>query len=269
LYFYNARWYDPALGRFVSADTLIPDPGDSQAWDRYAYTLNNPLRYTDPSGHNAYCDSKNADPEECAEINDDPVTGQQPKGGNPDFIDPNFISTSGPKNLPIENWSTFPREYRANSVLIGLVMYQGPQWWSGRLDQEEIIALILFMEGSTLLPLDQVHMAQGIRAFIHDNDFNTMLAAMTSWINPDRGPSFTKDDWEKLTKPGETMSGYLNIVSNVWNETYNPEWSKYKFWFTNAEMIAANVDEAMLAKLGSYTTLFDNRDNLFLFYRSE
>ncbi len=48
---YNARWYDPALGRFVQADTLIPQPGNPQAWDRYAYVENNPLRYTDPSGH--------------------------------------------------------------------------------------------------------------------------------------------------------------------------------------------------------------------------
>ena len=51
LYFYNARWYDPLLGRFTQADTLIPSPGNPQAFNRYAYTLNNPLRYTDPSGH--------------------------------------------------------------------------------------------------------------------------------------------------------------------------------------------------------------------------
>jgi len=51
LYFYNARWYDPLLGRFAQADTLIPSPGDPQAFNRYAYTLNNPLRYRDPSGH--------------------------------------------------------------------------------------------------------------------------------------------------------------------------------------------------------------------------
>ncbi|MDD5760083.1 MAG: RHS repeat-associated core domain-containing protein [Desulfobulbaceae bacterium] len=51
LYFYNARWYDPALGRFVQADTIIPRPGNAQAWDRYAYANNNPLYYTDPSGH--------------------------------------------------------------------------------------------------------------------------------------------------------------------------------------------------------------------------
>ena len=51
LYFYGARWYDPLLGRFTQADTLIPDPSAPQAFNRYAYTLNNPLRYTDPSGH--------------------------------------------------------------------------------------------------------------------------------------------------------------------------------------------------------------------------
>lgn len=47
--FYNARWYDPALGRFAQADTIIPD--GVQGLDRYAYVNNNPLRYTDPSGH--------------------------------------------------------------------------------------------------------------------------------------------------------------------------------------------------------------------------
>ncbi|BCX05926.1 MAG: hypothetical protein KatS3mg053_3864 [Candidatus Roseilinea sp.] len=51
LYFYNARYYAPALGRFISADPLVPEPGNPQALNRYAYVRNNPLRYTDPSGH--------------------------------------------------------------------------------------------------------------------------------------------------------------------------------------------------------------------------
>jgi len=55
LMYYNARYYDPALGRFTSADTLIPEPGNPQSWDRYAYVENNPLRYTDPSGHMQSC----------------------------------------------------------------------------------------------------------------------------------------------------------------------------------------------------------------------
>jgi RHS repeat-associated protein len=50
LYYYGARWYDSALGRFISADSLIPNPGNVLDWDRFAAMRNNPLRYTDPSG---------------------------------------------------------------------------------------------------------------------------------------------------------------------------------------------------------------------------
>jgi RHS repeat-associated protein len=51
LMFYNARYYDPGIGRFTQADTIVPDPGNPQTLNRYAYTLNNPLKYIDPSGH--------------------------------------------------------------------------------------------------------------------------------------------------------------------------------------------------------------------------
>ena len=47
----NARWYDPYLNHFTQPDSIVPDPSNSQDWDRYAYTANNPLRYTDPTGH--------------------------------------------------------------------------------------------------------------------------------------------------------------------------------------------------------------------------
>jgi RHS repeat-associated protein len=51
LYYYNARYYDPTIGRFISADTIVPDPMNPQAFNRYSYCLNNPLKYIDPSGH--------------------------------------------------------------------------------------------------------------------------------------------------------------------------------------------------------------------------
>jgi hypothetical protein len=53
LYYYGARWYDASLGRFLSADTIVPNPGDPQAWDRYAAMNNNPVVFVDPSGHMA------------------------------------------------------------------------------------------------------------------------------------------------------------------------------------------------------------------------
>ncbi|MBA3530772.1 MAG: RHS repeat-associated core domain-containing protein [Ardenticatenales bacterium] len=51
LYYYSARYYDPAMGKFIQADTLIPEPGNPQTFNRYAYVHNNPVRYNDPSGH--------------------------------------------------------------------------------------------------------------------------------------------------------------------------------------------------------------------------
>jgi RHS repeat-associated protein len=54
LYYYNARYYNPTLGRFISADTIVPDPANPQALNRYTYVLNNPMMYTDPSGHSFF-----------------------------------------------------------------------------------------------------------------------------------------------------------------------------------------------------------------------
>jgi RHS repeat-associated protein len=51
LYHYGARFYSPTLGRFLSADTIVPGAGNPQALNRYSMVLNNPLRYTDPTGH--------------------------------------------------------------------------------------------------------------------------------------------------------------------------------------------------------------------------
>jgi RHS repeat-associated protein len=50
LYWYNSRWYDPLIGRFIQADTLVPQPGNPQSLNRYSYVRNNPLRFVDPSG---------------------------------------------------------------------------------------------------------------------------------------------------------------------------------------------------------------------------
>jgi RHS repeat-associated protein len=50
LYNYKARFYSTVLGRFVSSDPVMPSDS-SQGLSRYSYVLNNPLRYSDPSGH--------------------------------------------------------------------------------------------------------------------------------------------------------------------------------------------------------------------------
>jgi RHS repeat-associated protein len=96
IYHYNARFYSPKLGRFLSADTIVPGAANPQAYNRYSYVLGNPLKYTDPTGH--YCVG---DDEDCAdEGGDGPAsTGAGGNngnggsgGGNPhddDDVDPN------------------------------------------------------------------------------------------------------------------------------------------------------------------------------------
>ncbi|MCA0891996.1 RHS repeat-associated core domain-containing protein [Microbulbifer agarilyticus] len=51
----NGRAYDYNLGRFLSVDPFIMEPGNSQALNPYSYILNNPLAGTDPSGYTAQC----------------------------------------------------------------------------------------------------------------------------------------------------------------------------------------------------------------------
>ena len=55
LIYMNARYYMPGIGRFISADTIVPEPANPQSFNRYAYALNNPIKYNDPSGHYAQC----------------------------------------------------------------------------------------------------------------------------------------------------------------------------------------------------------------------
>ena len=51
LYWYGSRYYDPHLARFAQPDPAVPAAADPQAFNRYSYVRNNPLRYVDPTGH--------------------------------------------------------------------------------------------------------------------------------------------------------------------------------------------------------------------------
>ena len=54
LMFYNARYYDPALGTFISSDSMVPNPASVIDHNRFLYARGNPLRYSDPTGNEAY-----------------------------------------------------------------------------------------------------------------------------------------------------------------------------------------------------------------------
>jgi hypothetical protein len=47
----GARFYDSVLGRWLSADALVPDPSDPQSFNKFSYVEGNPIKLIDPSGH--------------------------------------------------------------------------------------------------------------------------------------------------------------------------------------------------------------------------
>jgi RHS repeat-associated protein len=53
---YRARFYSPYITHFNQSDSIVPDPYNPQAYNRYAYALNNPVNNTDPSGHTTCMD---------------------------------------------------------------------------------------------------------------------------------------------------------------------------------------------------------------------
>ncbi len=54
LYYFGARHYDAEMGRFLTADTQVPDPKNPKTLNRYAFANGNPVRYCDPTGHDVW-----------------------------------------------------------------------------------------------------------------------------------------------------------------------------------------------------------------------
>jgi RHS repeat-associated protein len=80
IYFFQSRWFDPSLGRFMSPDSIVPTGSQgTQAWDRYAFVNNNPVRYNDPTGHFAV-------PLVAALVILVLLTGDTPRPEVPDFV---------------------------------------------------------------------------------------------------------------------------------------------------------------------------------------
>jgi RHS repeat-associated protein len=127
LYFYNARYYSSALGRFLSADTLVPSPSDPQSWNRFSYVRNQPLKYIDPSGHGE-CDPLNGKCEGGPNTSGGKDGGGG--GGGKPPIEP--VKPTGEQNGP------FQKVYRDASGRLVRIDYKGTAYIDGVKTKEPI-----------------------------------------------------------------------------------------------------------------------------------
>jgi len=109
LYDYRARWYDPALGRFVQPDTLVPEPGKPQDLNRYTYVRNNPLKYTDPTGHYLVFELEEG------ELH----LGRPPNTPSPFLVAPGSTAFANPVGVAIANFLLNEDERYLDAISIG------------------------------------------------------------------------------------------------------------------------------------------------------
>jgi len=93
LYNYDARLYDPVVGRFISPDSIVPDYFNPQSLNRYSYCLNNPLIYVDPTGH--YANDPGEDPP-------DSGLGEDKEESKGDTVETNSDGLEGLNEDPFE-----------------------------------------------------------------------------------------------------------------------------------------------------------------------
>jgi RHS repeat-associated protein len=139
LIYMNARFYVQGIGRFASADTIVPNPNNPQSFNRYSYTRNNPINLVDPTGHR-----------ECGEWDDcsDPLPFTPPPPRPP------ILPSTPPDGLS-------DRPYGSEIIIIGPggkqaweafnTLQENEGWWGNELDAEEAMILVLNAEFGPLI----------------------------------------------------------------------------------------------------------------------
>jgi len=251
LYDYGARWYDPVVGRFIQADPIIAMSVIPQMLDRYAYVLNNPIRYADPSGHKA-----------CDEVDGNGRCIQGDGGSWPTIPDP------VPDTTPKEPWKDEPgyfpddnggsirdwgvdqsddwREHRAGRMY-DWTCDSGGWWGTSCPSPKALAAWLLREEGGSLYnyltdaekgPLGGRIMVGAFSYYFADSDGITDvdLSVYTASFNPYTDPTgaFNAKDWEVMNL--EPTRLFFAEVDRYWDQgPYMSDGHIVDRWWTSSE----------------------------------
>ncbi len=145
LVFMRARFYVSSVGRFIQPDTIIPQPLNPQAFNRYSYVNNNPLKYHDPSGHAL----------ECGLLGED--CGGESSPSSPAVPPPPLLApTIGPQEIPAPNAGTDTISTGTGGPFLGVPSCPLGQNWVVLRYGREGYAYLLLEEGSSYLHHGQI-----------------------------------------------------------------------------------------------------------------
>ena len=175
LIYMNARYYVPSVGRFASADTIVPNPANPQSFNRFSYGYNNPVKYFDPDGH---APSDGCEYEGCATDTDDCIPQCNPGQNN---WASNYVqylventdlndSTDNPLGQLIlstyidtmENWNPVQGDFTPEEALL-----------------DAIYSRVKYVADSGLTPYEALEKHRSL-GLIFDLGF---LITMNSWVN--------------------------------------------------------------------------------------
>jgi RHS repeat-associated protein len=178
LYNYDARLYDPVIGRFLSADPYVQSPLNPQSLNRYSYVLNNPLIYTDPTGHWF------RDPNTGENVPSDPSSydvdsGETPPKEHVDYRDGDDPGEKGWSYSEREGWTTI---IKAPGSRVGRkIDAYGHTLNHVLLPEEEVLPNTEYQRAqeefarSILRPFNDLSMALGVRKQPSPNQLNQQI----------------------------------------------------------------------------------------------
>jgi hypothetical protein len=144
--------YSPALGRFISPDSIIPNPANPQAYNRFSYVLGNPINFNDPSGHDAdyFCSGSSDTSSRCGRyVRDQATLGSRgnSRGNNNENDDDVPLTTSD--DCGLVGWNGYCRTGEEMEDLYNL--YQETDGWWNNYGQSsftvvDFLALMTFYE---------------------------------------------------------------------------------------------------------------------------
>jgi len=217
LYNYNARLYNPKTGAFISADS-------AGGGNRYSYAANNPMIFTDPSGHmDAVYDAGGGGGGGAGSQDADDVLQYEISGGN--AYQPPGITATNPLTI---GYDPILSEAEVNLLLPGTF-------------EELMLGLAIFSITAPPTIISGIHWLQFLYAYYY---YNYFYSAPSAPLHAPVGDTM----WM------ESTSGYRELARGMttesWEEVYQASKTMTKEWGVNVYEVSDEVFEAVMKDRG-------------------